>query len=462
MLPQSNLPEPIDIQFTEKLQCLFEPWRYKVLWGGRAAGRSWGVARALLLLGMRKPLRVLCARELQNSLTESVHKLLSDQINLLGLGNFWDVQVGRIFSRPGVFFHPDRPGSALWESSFSFEGIKNNTTAIKSYEGIDYCWVEEANKVSKSSWQVLIPTIRNPGSEIWLTFNPDLKTDFTYKHFVLRESANKVVVHMTYRDNPWISSEMLGEMEEMKADDEDDYLNIWEGQCRVVLDGVVYAKEIRRAMKEGRITRVRYDPSVPVLTFFDLGRADKTAIWFVQIVGQQFRVIDYFEDSGEDITYYLRHMQGMGYVFGDVHLPHDAKAKRLGSKRTIEEVVKAAGYRVRIVAKLSLTDGINAARMVFRNCYFDEKATETGLDRLRHYRYKVVEGQYSSDPVHDEHSDGADAFRYMGIALKSPDQKGTGKIRRLLGLSEEAEFPDPLPSRDRWSQRQPETHWLVQ
>ena len=136
----------INADFPQLLECLFQPKRYKVLWGGRGAGRSWGVARALLLLGTQKAIRVLCVRELQNSISESVHKLLSDQIEAMGLSNFYEIQVARIIGKNGT--------------SFAFDGIKNNTNKIKSYEGIDYCWVEEANKVSRASWGTLIPTIR--------------------------------------------------------------------------------------------------------------------------------------------------------------------------------------------------------------------------------------------------------------------------------------------------------------
>src|SRR3954468_1044247 len=144
-----------EIEFPEALQCLFHPKRFKILWGGRGAGRSWGVARALLMIGANRPIRVLCVRELQNSIAESVHKVLSDQIEALGLGNHYSIEKAKVYGKNGT--------------EFSFEGIKNNTTKIKSYEGIDYCWVEEAVKVSRNSWGILIPTIRREGSEIWMT-----------------------------------------------------------------------------------------------------------------------------------------------------------------------------------------------------------------------------------------------------------------------------------------------------
>ena len=405
------------VQFPEKLQCLFQPRRYKVLWGGRGAGRSWGVARALLLIGTERAVRVLCARELQNSISESVHKVLSDQISELGLSEFYEVQVNRILGRNGT--------------SFTFEGIKNNTTKIKSYEGIDYCWVEEAVKVSRASWQVLIPTVRKQGSEIWLTFNPELETDYTYQRFVRDADPDQTfVVHMNWRDNPWFPEVLRKEKDDLQKRDYDAYLNVWEGHCVQHLEGAVYAKELRRAQEDGRITRVPWDRERPVSTFWDLGRADNTAIWFGQWSAMQFRVLAYFEESGEDITYFLKELQRRPYVYDTMFLPHDAKAKRLGSKRSIEEMVRNAGHQVRIVPKLSITDGINAARLIFPSCWFDKEECADGLHALRNYRYKVKDGQLSDEPLHDWASDGADAFRYLAISLKSPKPRGT-VIERL-------------------------------
>jgi phage terminase large subunit len=143
----------LDVEFPEKIGFLFEPSRYKVLYGGRGSGKSWGVARALLLSGMNKPIRVLCARELQNSITDSVHALLADQIKALNLDSIYEVQNTVIYGKNGT--------------EFLFAGLKHNVTKIKSFEGVDICWVEEAQTVSKSSWDVLLPTIRKDDSEIW-------------------------------------------------------------------------------------------------------------------------------------------------------------------------------------------------------------------------------------------------------------------------------------------------------
>ncbi len=336
------------------------------------------MARALALIGVQRKIRVLCVREFQNSISESVHKLLCDQIEALGLGGEYEIQRDKITGRNGT--------------SFTFDGIKNNTSKIKSYEGIDYCWVEEGNKVTASSWEILLPTIRKDGSEIWVTFNPELETDYTYQRFVLRPSAESYVVKMTWKDNPWFPDVLKLEMEDLRARDYDAYLNVWEGNCRHALEGAVYAKELRRATSEGRICMVPWDRETPVGTFWDLGRADRTAIWFAQRVGMQFRVLDYFEASGEDIHFYLRELQRKEYVYDQHWLPHDATAKRLGSKRTIEEIVRGAYAGVRVAKKLSVVDGINAGRVIFPNCWFDEKRCAEGLNRLRHYRYRVVAG----------------------------------------------------------------------
>lgn len=395
----------VNADFPAPFQILFEPRRYKVLYGGRGGGRSWACARALLLKATQAPLRVLCARELQNSISDSVHRLLADQISGLGLDTFFEVQNARILGRNG--------------SAFSFEGIKNNVTKIKSYEGIDICWVEEAHKVSRNSWGILIPTIRKENSEIWMTFNPELETDYTYNRFVKEQDpAQMLVIKTTWRDNPFFPDVLMREMEAEKARDYDSYLNIWEGFCRQVLEGAVYAKELRKAQEEGRICSVPWVREAPVDVFFDLGRADATAIWFAQRVAMQYRIIDFYSATGEDIIHYVKYLQNREYVYGTCWLPHDAYAKQLGTKRSIQEIIRGHGFRTEKVPKLSQVDGINAARLIFPNCWFDEDKCEEGIQALRHYRYRVIDNQYSNEPLHDWASDAADAFRYLAVAFR--------------------------------------------
>ena len=397
-----------NIEFPIKLQCLFQPARYKVLWGGRGGAKSWGIARALLVIASSKPIRVLCAREFQTSIRDSVHKLLSDQIQSMGLIEFFEITDRTIRGKNG--------------SEFNFVGLKNNVANVKSYEGVDICWVEEAQSVSKRSWDVLIPTIRKEQSEIWISFNPELETDETYQRFIVHQSQNAIVQKINWSDNPWFPETLKMEKDMLKLRDPEAYQTVWEGMCRLTVDGAVFAKEMQMAEINNQITNVPYDPIKPVYTIWDLGWADNTAIWFVQFIGNEIRVLRYLEDSQKTISYYLAEIQKFGYVFDTHYLPHDAAAKNLGTGKSIEEIVRATGMNVRILDRVPIADSINAARTIFPRCYFDRQNTTDGLQCLRHYRYEVDPDtkQFSRTPLHDQYSHGADAFRMLGLMVQEP------------------------------------------
>jgi phage terminase large subunit len=401
-------------RFPAKLRFLFKPKRYKVLYGGRGAAKSWGVARALLIQAMQKKLLILCAREFQNSIEDSVHKLLSDQIEKMGLSKFYTIKNNEIEGSNG--------------SRFIFRGLKMNVNSIKSFEAVDIVWVEEAQTVSKNSWDVLIPTIRRPNSEIWATFNPLLETDATYQFFVVNTPKDCELVKLNWSDNPFFDADggiLRSAMEHARNTDPDAWLNVWEGHCRNTLDGAIYAKELRQATADGRITKVPYDPIKGVSTVWDLGFSDATAIWFVQRIGFETRLIDFLEVRQTTVAEILRMMQdsSKSYVYDCDFLPHDAQAKTLAAHgKSIEQLLRAAGRKVKIVPKLSVTDGINAARTVFANCWFDQVKCADGLNALRHYRFDVdpETGKFSKNPVHDDYSHAADAFRYLSIAIRDP------------------------------------------
>ena len=431
------------IEWPNKLQCLFWPSvnglpvRYRVLYGGRGGAKSWGIARALVLLAAQKPLRILCARELQNSIRDSVHRVLSDQIDNMGLTPYYQIEQARIFC----------PSTG---SEFSFEGIRNNVTKIKSYEGVDICWVEEANKVTKNSWEVLIPTIRKEGSEIWASFNPELESDDTYVRFVLHPPKNAIVQKISWRDNPWFPNTLKAEMLNLRERDIDAYLHVWEGECRKSLDGAVYADELRDCSLEGRITQVPHTSSSTVNLYWDLGRSDSTAIIFEQYVGMQRRVIDFYENRLKSLDHYIhvlrqrRGSTGELYEYGTCYLPHDARAKTLGTKKSIEEQMKEAGFTVRIVPRLSKFDGIIAARAIFPTCWFDAARCEKGLlHALRHYHYAEDSDTetLSKEPVHDWSSHAADAFRYMAVASDGGSSAGRRTIRALQKANEPKLLP---------------------
>jgi phage terminase large subunit len=401
-----------NVQFPAKLAFLFEPQRYKVCYGGRGGAKSWGIARALLILGAKSPLRILCAREFQTSIKDSVHKLLADQIDNMGLTGFYEITDKSIRGKNGT--------------EFFFVGLRNNVTNVKSIEGVDKCWVEEAQTVSKTSWNVLIPTIRKEQSEIWVSFNPELETDETYQRFVLSPPENCKVVKINWSDNPWFPETLRLEKDALRDRDVEAYNTVWEGLCRQTVDGAIFARELQMATLEERITRVAYDATKPVHAVFDLGWSDATAIWFVQFIGMETRLIRYMEDSQKTISDYLAKMQSYGYVYDTLWLPHDAENKTLAAAgRSIDQIVRAAGYKTKIIPRTPIVDSINAARTLFRNCWFDRENCYDGLQCLRHYRYEVdpETKQFSKQPLHDNYSHGADAFRMLGLVVNEPKRR---------------------------------------
>ena len=415
-----NLNELIGkIEFPEKLSCLFEPSysRYRVLYGGRGGAKSWGIARALLIKAAGKTTRVLCAREFQTSIKDSVHKLLSDQIVSMGLTGFYEITQNAIRGKNG--------------SEFAFVGLKNNIANVKSFEGIDVCWVEEANTVSKLSWSTLIPTIRKEQSEIWVSFNPELDTDETYQRFVAMPPDGAIVQKINWSDNPWFPETLRLEKDALFVRDREAYNTVWEGMCRQTVDGAIFAKEMQQAEFDGRITKVPYEATKPVHIIFDLGWSDQTAWWVLQWVGMETRLIRYEETSQTTMSAILARIQTYGYVIDTLWLPHDAQNKTLAAQgRSIEDIVRAAGYNTRILDRVPVMDSINAARTIFSKCYFDRENCYQGLQCLRHYRYDVDPdtGNFSQKPLHDHYSHGADAFRYIGLMLNEPKKSKPKKI----------------------------------
>jgi len=398
--------------FPEALDFLFEPHPYKVAYGGRGATKSWGFARAILIKGTERKLRILCARETQKSIKDSVHQLLEEQIKSLGLGDFYRIEKAAIYSSNG--------------SEILFAGLKHNVDNIKSMEAIDLCWVEEAQAVSKASWDKLIPTLfRVPGCELWVSFNPDLENDDTYQRWVVHPPADAIVRKLTWRDNPWFPEGLAKQANEARRLNEDEYQHIWEGCCINTLANAIYANELRLVDTENRICRVPYDPSKPVDTAWDLGYGDMVSIWMFQHLAMQVHIIDYEEDVRQPLHHYIARLQSRGYVFGTDHLPWDGASKALGTGKSIEDQLKAAGRKVRVAPKLPIADGINAARTIFPLCWFDEARTSDGVRHLRCYRYGEMQSYEgpTREPLHDIHSHASDAFRCLAVSIRQPQKE---------------------------------------
>ena len=412
MNPIPNQTEPL-ADFPKKLQFLFDPHRYKVAYGGRGSGKSWSMARALLLQASNKPLRILCAREIQRSIKQSVHTLLNDQIQALGLGPLYEVLESEIRSRSG--------------SSFSFTGLATNTVeSIKSFEGCDIVWVEEAQTVSKKSWDILIPTIRKPDSQIWVSFNPNIDSDDTYKRFVIEPPDNAKVVKVNWQDNPWFP-EVLEIERQHSLKTNPDYDNIWEGDCKAAVDGAIYANEIREAQEGNRITTVPYDPMMKVHVVMDLGWNDSMSVILCQKGISDLRIIGYIEDDHRTLDSYSAQLKNLSYNWGTMFLPHDGQSKDFKHGISAEEIMKKLGWDIRIVPKADIESGIKLARMNFHRIYFDKSAQRL-VECLKNYRRSINSATNEPGaPLHDEYSHGADAFRYLCTSIESMKNESWSK-----------------------------------
>lgn len=405
------------LQLPQKLAPLWAPKRYKVMHGGRGGGKSWSVAGVLLLMAAHKPLRILCTREVQKSIKDSVHRLLTDQIARLGLTGFFEVLDTEIRGING--------------SLFLFAGLSSHTVdSIKSFEGCDIVWVEEAHGVSKKSWDVLIPTIRKDGSEIWLTLNPDMETDETFQRFIASPSPDTWVCQINWRDNPWFPQVLEGERQKaMRSMAKDDYDAIWNGKARKVSAGAIYRHEMEHLYADGRACRVPYDPRLPVHTVWDLGWNDAMTISMVQVGPQDVRLIDYLEDSHRTYDWYVSQLEKRPYRWGNDYLPHDGKTKNPQTGKNAEMLLRELGRRnVLCLAALDVEEGIKSARMLFPRCYFDSNKTARLLECLKRYQRRVHSSTHEAmEPLHDEFSHGADCFRYVAQSaehmLRSQQQR---------------------------------------
>lgn len=388
--------------------------------GGRGSGKSHFFAERLIERCLMNPgTRWACGREVQKSLKQSVKLLLEDKINSMGVSHLFKVLESEIRT----------PGDGV----IVFTGMLNHTIdSIKSLEAFDGFWGAEAQSFSQRSIELVRPTIRKPGSQLWWDWNPE--TEDSPVDQMLRgpnKRDNSVVVEANWRDNPFFPEVLRLEMEEDRARDYDKYLHIWEGHYRRTLDGSVYAKEMRElySAQPKRVARVLPIAGKPVDTFWDLGRRDHTSIWFAQLNMGEYRIPDFYQNRGEQIGHYAQVVKDRGYPIGTIWLPHDADQERLVGK-TVSDTLRDLfpNIEVRVIPRMAKKAiGHDAVRKILPQCFFDDEKTKEGRKCLERYRYDVDPdtGGYSQNPLHDEFSDGADAFAQLALSLEEPDN---GKV----------------------------------
>lgn len=404
----------VEIQIPKVYSALDEDYDYFTIKGGRGSAKSESVARKLLLRGMEKKRKIVCGREFQSSIKESVYDMLGDFVSTYNLSKFYNVLKTEIRGSNGT--------------TFSFVGLHHNINSIKSMYDVDEFWGEEAQTFSANTLTILLPTIRKDGARCYFTMNPVLEEDPAYQMLIVDPPPRTLVLDVNYDKNPFFPERLKQLMEKDKQKDYDRYLHIWEGQCLAAVEGAIFAKEMQKAAEDGRITNVPYDKSKPVDTFWDLGRGDKTAIWYVQQFGYEYRIIDYYENNGEHFSHYIGICKEKGYVYGQHYLPHDAMNENIAAEKTIVRQAKDAfGQGIKIVPRIPKKAlAIDAARGMMNMCVWDKDNCADGLTALRRYAYKVdpETGKTSREPEHDTPwSHGADAWMAIGQSLLQTKQK---------------------------------------
>lgn len=385
-------------------------WRHIVYHGGRSSGKSTTVATVLAVLASQKPLRILCCREVQNSIADSVHKLLADVITKYKLPGW---EIGREYIR-------NRIGS-----EFIFRGVRGNAQSIKSLEGIDICWCEEAQSISMESIDILVPTIRKEGSYFIWTFNRLTENDPVWQR-VAGNPDDRTYVRQVNSDEiePLLSDEVIHEREKMRQENPELFEHVWLGMPLTANTGSVFGKQLALAREQGRIGKVAYDDALGVYTAWDLGVGDATAIWFFQVTtGGEIHFIDHYESAGEDLGHYVSVIQNKPYNYNKHFLPHDANARELQTGTTRVEFFNARGiYNVEVLRPTRFTLGQDdislVARPKFSKCWFDEEKCQRGLECLRayHYEYDEKNKLLKDKPCHDWSSHSSSAFIYALMA----------------------------------------------
>lgn len=423
-------PDALNVEFPPKLAAvLFKPSRYKFLRGGRGSSKSWSVARALILQAFQDKHRVLCTREVQKSIKQSVHQLLKDQIEALGLAAFFEVLENEIRGLNG--------------SAFYFSGLSDQTAeTIKSFEGCSRVWCEEAQTISKRSWRILTPTIRAPGSEIWATYNPELESDETHQMAVVVPAPDTVSLEINYMDNPWFPIELERERAHAeKTMHPDEYRHIWLGQCRPAVEGAIYFDAMAQSIAGGRIREVPHDGALKTHIVFDLGMADSMTLILVQKVASEIRIIHYIEGSQRILADYSAELRGLRLDdqpmnWGKLYLPHDGFHVKHQTGKDDATILRGMGWDVDKVPNDGVTTGIDRAREMFPRVYFNTIRTGRLIECLKRYRWNISQKTGEArQPLHDEFSHGADAFRYLALVegqLSNEDWSGKLTYPRLV------------------------------
>jgi len=413
----------VEIQLPPKLIPVFtiEGVMYRCAYGGRGSAKSRSFAKMSAVFGLRfaqanKPGVIVCGREFMNSLSDSsmaeVKQAITEEPWLAER-----YEIGERFIRTR-----DR------RIEFAFCGLRHNLDSIKSKSRIRLLWVDEGESVSEAAWQKVVPTVREEGSEIWVTWNPERKESATNKRFRLTPPNGAMVVELNWRDNPWFPETLNRTRLEDLEKRPEHYPHIWEGDYVSVVEGAYFSKQLLECKADGRIASLSIDPLMSIYAHWDIGgtgaKADACSIWISQFIGGEIRILDYYEAQGQPLATHIAWLRAKGYDKANCILPHDGVAGDKVHDVSYESALRAAGFEVRVVpnqgagaAKLR----IEAARQRFPRIWFDERRTEPGRKALGWYHEKIdKERSIGLGPDHDWSSHGADAFGLLCIDYREP------------------------------------------
>jgi phage terminase large subunit len=412
------LSTTLDIQTAEVFLPLLHPARYKGAHGGRGSGKSHFFAEAVVEEHLRAPgTRTVCIREVLKSLRDSAKLLIEDKIQALGVGPQFDVQRDKIIG----------PGDGL----IVFEGMQDhNAESIKSLEGFDRAWVEEAQTLSARSLSMLRPTIRRPNSELWFSWNPTRKSDAVDEFLRASPPAGAVVVQANWRDNPWFHAVLEEERQHDLAHYPERYDHIWEGDYAKAFEGAYFARQLTEARLQGRIGKVAKDPLLPIRAYVDIGGSGATAdafvIWIVQFVGSAINVLDYYESVGQVLGFHVDWLRSHGWDKAKIFLPHDGVNENNLTGKRYADHLRDAEFDVTVIpnqGRGAAMMRIEAVRRIFPKVWFNETTTEAGRDALGFYHERKDEKRnVGLGPEHDWSSHGADAFGLMAISYEEPSR----------------------------------------
>lgn len=420
----------VQVALPEKLKDLFiGPADVRGAQGGRGSAKTRSFAKMSAVRGFMfgqsgQSGIILCARQFMNSLADSSLEEVKRSIESEPfLASYYDISEKSIRSHDGRI-------------DYAFSGLDRSINSIKSKGRILLCWVDEAEPVTASAWSTLIPTLREEGedwnAELWVTWNRKRKHAAVESRFAASKDPLIRIVQMNWRDNPKFPAKLERERLRDLEERPDQYEHIWEGAFVSVIEGAYYAKSITEARAQGRIGRVAADPLMAYRAYFDIGgtgaKADAVAIWIVQFVGREIRVLDYYEAVGQPLATHASWLRERGYAKAEIRLPHDGAAQDKVYAVSYEGALRQAGFSVQVIPNQgagAAAARIDAGRRRFPAMWFNEATTTAGLEALGWYHEKKDEKRnIGLGPDHDWSSHSADAFGLMCVDYREPTATG--------------------------------------